>query len=222
MGRTLSGADSTRARRVSAVKSLLTFGHRTGYLPFNVGSVIRPPKVRDELSERILREVEVLRMSDRAEGRDRISLRVLYASACRVSEIVALDWKHVRRLTDGCSILTVHGKGAKTRHIRLDTGTADELEQLRTVAGEPAFVSRFGTRLSVRDAHRIVSKAAKRARIKANVSPHWIRHCAASHGLDRGAPLSVVQATLGHASVQTTGRYLHVRPGDGLANYLPV
>lgn len=58
--------------------------------------------------------------------------------------------------------------------------------------------------------------------IRRAVSPHWLRHAYASHALDRGAPISLVQSTLGRASVTTTGRYLHVRPEASSARYLPV
>lgn len=61
--------------------------------------------------------------------------------------------------------------------------------------------------------------AAKRAELPASLSTHWLRHAHASHALDQGGPISLVQATLGHASVATTGRYLHARPGDSSAHY---
>ncbi len=69
---------------------------------------------------------------------------------------------------------------------------------------------------------RIVRAAANRAGIKKNVSPHWMRHAHASHNLDRGTPIHLVQATLGHSSVAVTGRYLHAKPGDSSARYLAV
>jgi len=67
-----------------------------------------------------------------------------------------------------------------------------------------------------------VRAAAQRAGIELAVSPHWFRHARASHALDRGAPIHLVQATLGHASIQTTGRYLHARPQDSSSRYLPL
>lgn len=87
---------------------------------------------------------------------------------------------------------------------------------------DPVFRSRKGGRLSTVQAWRLVREAAPRARIAAPVSPHWLRHAHASHALDRGAPIHLVQSTLGHASVATTGRYLHARPGDSSALYLAV
>ncbi|MBK9129438.1 MAG: tyrosine-type recombinase/integrase [Phycisphaerales bacterium] len=69
-------------------------------------------------------------------------------------------------------------------------------------------------------AHRIVARAARVAGLEKDVSPHWFRHAHASHALDRGCPIHLVQSDLGHASVSTTGQYLHARPGDGSSRYL--
>ena len=106
------------------------------------------------------------------------------------------------------------GKGGKTRHILLTAGTWEALCAIRDDAGadDPVFVSRKGSRLSMSQALRIVRNAAKRAGVDLTVSPHWLRHCHGSHALGRGAAAHLVQATLGHASVATTRRYLHARP----------
>ncbi len=66
----------------------------------------------------------------------------------------------------------------------------------------------------------IVREAAHRVGIEGNVSPHWLRHSHASHSLERGAPIHLVQKTLGHSSIATTGRYLHANPADSSALYL--
>ncbi len=68
---------------------------------------------------------------------------------------------------------------------------------------------------------RIVKAAAKRAGLPPDVSPHWLRRAHASHALDRGTPISLVQATLGHASIATTDKYLQPRPEDSSARYEP-
>ena len=86
----------------------------------------------------------------------------------------------------------------------------------------PVFRSRKGGPLDASQVHRIVKGAAERAGLPAEVSAHWLRHAHASHSLDRGAPIHLVQQTLGHASVATTGRYLHARPTDSSARYLGV
>jgi integrase/recombinase XerD len=98
-----------------------------------------------------------------------------------------------------------------------------ELLALRGGAGDddPVFRSRKGGgALDQSQANRIVHAAAKRAGIKAAVSPHYLRHSHASHAIERGASISLIQATLGHASVATTGRYLHARPSESSSSYL--
>jgi site-specific recombinase XerD len=87
-------------------------------------------------------------------------------------------------------------------------------------AGAPVFRSRQGGALYASQVHRIVKAAAARAGLAAEVSAHWLRNAHASHSLDRGAPIHLVQATLGHASVSTTGRYLHASPSDSSARYI--
>jgi integrase/recombinase XerD len=104
----------------------------------------------------------------------------------------------------------------------------DELQRLRK--GEdleaPIFASRKGKgRLTTVQVTRIVKAAAQRVedldgKVADQVSPHWLRHAHASHSLDNGAPIHLVQATLGHASVATTGRYLHARPTESSGMYL--
>ena len=87
--------------------------------------------------------------------------------------------------------------------------------------GDPVFRSRKGGHLDESMVWRIVRKASKRAGIEKEVSCHWLRHAHASHALDRGAPIHLVQACLGHSSISTTGKYLHARPTDSSSRYLP-
>jgi integrase/recombinase XerD len=221
---TLSGLKgSSRYRILSAVKSLLAFGHRTGYLAFDVGRVLKLPVVRDNLAQRILSEAHVHRMlSLEPNERNRVLLTLFYASGARVSEICGLAWRDLQPTAEGGQI-TVLGKGSKTRSIQLPLAVWEQLLKLRGKAGaeEPVFRSRkksgFLKPLAV---YRIVSQAAKQAQIEGRISPHWLRHAHASHALDRGAPIHLVQATLGHASLATTSRYLHARPKESSSRFL--
>ncbi|MGA2588355.1 MAG: tyrosine-type recombinase/integrase [Bryobacteraceae bacterium] len=211
-------------RALSAVKSLLAFGHRIGYLPFDVGSALRLPAVRGRLAERILPETAVHRMLSLEENeRNRAILTLLYASGVRVSELCGLRWRDLQENGDSAQI-TVFGKGGKTRAIRLPVSVAKQLFGIR-LAGDggdrPVFRSRKrGGGLQPTAVLRIVRRAAQRAGMSVAVSPHWLRHAHASHALDRGAPIHLVQATLGHASITTTGRYLHARPTDSSSRFL--
>lgn len=105
--------------------------------------------------------------------------------------------------------------------MKLKAEVASQVLQLRdsaTTPDAPVFRSRK-KRGALAQVSHIVKAAAKRAGLLA--SPHWLRHAHANHALDRGEPISLVQATLGHASVHTTGRYTHARPNDSLSRYLP-
>jgi integrase/recombinase XerD len=214
---------ASQNRALTAVKSLLSFGHETGYLPFNVGAAVKLRPDRDSLAQRILEESEVARLIEAApEGRDRVLLKLLYVSGVRVSEVCGLKWCDAVPRTEGGQI-SVFGKGGKTRTVLLKPKVWDQLLALRGDAGpiDPMFRSRKGGHLDASQVRRIVYAAARKASLEQKVSPHWMRHAHASHALDRSAPIHLVQATLGHASVSTTGRYLHARPTESSSFYLP-
>jgi integrase/recombinase XerD len=215
---------ATCHRKLSAVKSLFAFAHRIGYLAFDVARPLRLPGFKDCLSERIMEEGEVQKMlALEPNPRNQVLLTLLYAAGLRVSEICGLKWRDLQGRDDGGQI-SVFGKGAKTRVILLPLSVWTKLISMRGDAADdaPVFRSRKKGHLRPVQVWRIVGRAAERAGISKAVSTHWLRHAHASHALDRGAPISLVQATLGHASVATTGKYLHARPSDSSAKYLPL
>ena len=220
-----SGLEPSSAyRSLSAVKSLFAFGHRLGYLAFDVARPLRLPALREKLAERILEETDVLRMIALENmPRNKALLLTLYSGGFRVAEACGLKWSDLQS-RDTAGQITVFGKGSKTRTILVPQSVWNTLLSLRGDAPEhaPVFRSRKKGHLDESMVWRIVRKAAKRAGIEKAVSCHWLRHAHASHALDRGAPIHLVQATLGHASISTTGKYLHARPSDSSANYLPV
>lgn len=220
---TLTLRPASRHRALSAIKSLFAFGARLGFLPFHVAQPLRLPAAKDTLAERILEEDEVQRLiAAKTSPRNRLMLQLLYGAGVRVSELVALTWSDTRPHR-GAGQITVLGKGAKTRTIRLEAGMWTALQATRGAAAEdaPVFVSRRGGHLDASQVLRIVKAAAARAGITKPVSSHWLRHCHASHALDRGAPIHLVQQTLGHSSVATTSRYLHARPNESSSRFLP-
>ncbi len=218
-------APSSCGRVISSVKSLLAFGNRIGMLPINVGATLKAVAVKNTLAERILTEAEVQKLIVlEPSSRNQVMLRLLYAGGLRVSELCGLRWRDLQARSEAEGQINVYGKGGKTRVVLLPATTWKEVVSLRGSAGfnDPVFQSRKGGHLHPSQVMRIVREAAHRAGINANVSPHWLRHAHASHSLDRGAPIHLVQATLGHASIATTGRYLHARPQDSSARYLGV
>ena len=219
-------AISTISRKLAAVKSLLTFGYRVGVLKVNVGSLVKLPKGKERLAERILSPSEVRAMIELTENlRDRVLIRFLYATGARVSEICALKWRDVQEVADGRAQVSLLGKGGKTRVVVFSGEMWELLRQLRDGAGlnDPLFRSRKQKgHLDPSQVNRIVRKAAKRAGLEAKVSPHWLRHSHASHSLERGASLQLVKESLGHSHIAMTERYLHARPNESSALYLGV
>ena len=216
-------APASRARKLAAMKSLFGFAHRLGFVPFDAARPLRLPKLRDRLAERIIPEADALRMiSLEPNPRNHALLRLLYAGGLRASEACALQWTNLRGTKSG-GLANVFGKGGKTRAILIQPKLWRLLSALRGGAGpdEPVFRSRAGAMLDRSQVHRIVKAAARRAGLPDAVSAHWLRHAHASHALDHGAPLHVLQGSLGHGSLATTTRYVHARPGDGSAKYLP-
>jgi len=216
-------ATASQARKLSAVKSLLSFGHELGYLTYNVGAPVKLPAVKQTLAERILGEDAVLGMLALERGpRNRAMLRLLYLGGLRIGEVCGLRGRDLQPSGDAGQV-TVFGKGGKTRVVLLKASLWQDLVALRGADPDaPVFRSREGGGpLDPSQVHRIVKTAAKRAGLPAAVSAHWLRHAHVSHALDRGAPAHLVQATVGHASLATTSRYAHARPNDSSSRYLP-
>ncbi len=226
---------NSQARKLAAVKSLFSFGHRIGYLAYNVTAAVGLPTVPDQLNERILSEDAVKRILKQEDNlRNSALLMVFYASGARVSELSHLFWGAFmdRGTENGRPVgqITLLGKGQKTRTVLLSAGawaSVQALHQAEQAAGfggrtDPVFRSRKGGPLGRQMLWRLVRAAARRAGLEEAVSPHWLRHAHASHALDNGAPTHLVKETLGHKSLLTTTRYTHAKPSDSSARYLKV
>lgn len=225
---TLSGMSLSGQRTALAViRSLLSFSYKLGVLDVNVGELMRLPKPEDHLSEKILSMAQVQALiEEEPKLRNRVILRLLYSAGLRVSELCALRWRDTKERSKGGQV-TVYGKGNQTRVIVISAKVWSEVLSLRGKAerDDPVFRSRERSKndswhLSRKQVYRIVRAAGKRAGIEGTVSPHWLRHSHASHSLEKGAPIHLVQQTLGHSNISITERYLHANPDDSSALYL--
>jgi integrase/recombinase XerD len=215
-------APATLKRMLCCVKSLFSFGHRIGYLPFDVGKPLRIPTPKETISERILTQEEVFSLFEAAKNpRDKMLTKLLYYTGLRVSEISGLKYSSLQQ-REKTGQITVQTKGSKTNVILLPAHLWEELCIFRNGAGEdaPIFKSRKGNALCVGQIQRIVSRIAGRAGITGAVSPHWLRHSHASHALENGCPIHLVQKQLNHSNISTTGKYLHARPTESSSKYL--
>ena len=217
---------ATRRRVLAATKSLFAFGHRLGYLPYDTARPLRLPPLRDTLAERVIDESSLLRMIDlEPSPRNAALIALMYGAGLRVSEAVAVRWRDLQARSNGQGQVTVFGKGGKTRTILLPAGVFARAMSLHDGADDNGFVfaSRKGAgQMNTSHVLKITKRAARRAGIGRGVRNHDLRHSHATHSLEHGAPISLVSRTLGHASIATTGRYLHARPGDSSSSYLPL
>lgn len=212
---------ASQRRKLSAVKSILSFAQKLNYLYLNPGAAVELPEVAPLSAERILTEGEVLALLRAARNRnDHLLLVLLYYGGLRVSEALSLRWRQVREQPDGSVVITVMGKGRRQRAVWLPAHLGDLFE--RRGDDDDVIPGRHAGRpLSRAQAFRIVRAAAERAGIKRKVSPHWLRHAHASHALARGATVAEVRDTLGHSSVRITDQYLQALPNSSSAARLP-
>jgi integrase/recombinase XerD len=211
---------SSAARTVVAVRGFHRFAVREGLSQLDPSAAVRPPAPAKRLPKALpLADIERILDAAGAPGtalamRDRALLEVLYGTGARISEAVGLDLDDLD-LEQGTVLL--RGKGGKQRIVPVGTYALEAVHaylvrgraELSTVGkGVPAiFLNARGGRLSRQSAWAVLAKAADRAGVTAEVSPHTLRHSFATHLLDGGADVRVVQELLGHASVTTTQVY---------------
>jgi integrase/recombinase XerD len=218
-------------RTVVAVRGLHRFAVREGLCPNDPSAAVRPPAPARRLPKALpLAEVERILEAAGAPGtalalRDRALLEVLYGTGARISEAVGLDVDDLDLADpagdaggDGGGVL-LRGKGGKERLVPVGSFARAALEaylvrgrgqlaRQQPGRGVPAvFLNARGGRLSRQSAWTVLVRAAERAGVRAEVSPHTLRHSFATHLLDGGADVRVVQELLGHASVTTTQVY---------------
>lgn len=212
------------ARTVVAVRGLHKFWALEGYTPADPASEVHPPMPGKRLPKAISVD-EVTRIleaagTDTATGlRDRALLEFLYSTGARISEAVGLDVDDISldAAESGPAIVRLFGKGSKERLVPLGSYGARALDAY-LVRGRPLlaakgkgtpalFLNARGGRISRQSAWTILKAAADKANITKDVSPHTLRHSFATHLLEGGADVRVVQELLGHASVTTTQVY---------------
>ncbi|MDA2893634.1 site-specific tyrosine recombinase XerD [Mycolicibacterium sp. BiH015] len=214
------------ARALIAVRGLHKFAAAEGIAAIDVAREVKPPTPSRRLPKSLTLD-EVLALLEAAGGdsdadspltlRNRALLELLYSTGARISEAVGLDIDDVD--TQARSVL-LRGKGGKQRLIPIGRPAVTALDTYfvrgrpdlaRRGRGTPAiFLNARGGRLSRQSAWQVLQDAADRAGITATVSPHVLRHSFATHLLDGGADVRVVQELLGHASVTTTQIYTMV------------
>jgi len=237
---------ATAARKLAAVRTFLRYLRREAIIDDDPGALVATPK-RDIRMPAHLSEAEMTALVDAPAAdtalsrRDRAILELFYASGLRLSEVAGLDMDNV---DIGSKRVRVLGKGSKERLVPFNGSTQRALREYlkdraaiveqvgrggqdtrrrgarsHARARDPLFVNYRGTRLTTRSIDRIVRKYVAASGTRAGISPHALRHSFATHLLQRGADLRVIQELLGHANLSTTQRYTHVNAAQLLEVY---
>jgi len=213
------------ARRTSAVKAFTAWAVRQGLLTEDPAARLQTPKTHRTLPAVLRQDQALAAMSAAKSGcqqgdplalRDRLIAELLYATGIRVSELCGLD---IDDVDTGHRVLRVLGKGDKQRTAPFGEPAADALRAwladgrpaLATTESGPALLlGARGRRLDVRQARTVVHQTVAAVDGAPDMGPHGLRHSAATHLLEGGADLRVVQELLGHSSLATTQLYTHV------------
>ena len=205
----------TVQNKILTVKSLLSFATFIDYLSINVGSFIKAPKVKDTLAQRILSPLECRSLIEAAvNDRDRCVLSLMYGCGLRVSEVCGLTWTD---LNNGKA--TVFGKGGKTRTVIIPPLLWSSLMALPRTH-DAVFISYRGKPLERTYIHKLIKRCCEASGVSVKASSHWLRHSHASHAIDQGCNLRVLQQSLGHSKLETTEKYLHINPDEGSSLFI--
>jgi integrase/recombinase XerD len=213
------------ARMLSSVRAFTAFTASEGTIPTDPAVSVRPPKAPGRLPKAISVDqmstlLQAVDGDDPVQLRDRALLELLYATGARVSEAVGLSVDDVTSIADDgdeIAVVRVTGKGNKQRIVPLGSYARQAIDAY-LVRARPGFAAKGtstpalflgarGARLSRQSAWLVIQAAAERAGLAEHVSPHTFRHSFATHLLEGGADVRVVQELLGHASVATTQIY---------------
>lgn len=209
---------ATVSRRLASIRSFFKFLYREGYKKLNPAKLVSNPKT-PKLLPKFLSVDDTFSLVEKPEGpglisaRDRAILELLYSSGLRVSELSGLD---VEDINTKEGLLKVKGKGKKERIVPVGSKALDAIksysvEKIAMKRKDKAlFLNRTGSRLTDRGIRRIVVKYARMIGINGRIGPHALRHTFASHLLQGGADLRVIQELLGHSSLSTTQKYTHL------------
>jgi len=229
MGRGI--AKASIARKLSAIRSFYRYLVREKIIEANPIKTVSSPKLDKRLPsfltlDEVKHLLEAPNLSTPQGLRNRALLELLYASGLRVSELASLELGQINLDTNE---IRVWGKGSKERVVLMGEPAAEALKNyleqgrpklLTARKSSSIFLNRYGQRLPERSVQKILEKYATEAGLKKRVHPHMLRHTFATHLLDGGADLRVVQELLGHARLSSTQIYTHVTKKQARKVYL--
>ncbi|MCI5071504.1 tyrosine-type recombinase/integrase [bacterium] len=211
-----SHSGKSRARILSSLKTFFKYAHARGWIQEKFYESVEGPKVKKKIpvvlsEEKVLELLQQAKFKEKTQTRDKAILELLYGSGLRVSELVALNWLDLDLALAEVKVL---GKGKKQRMIPLSQPARKYLSDLQKKPeeqldkpGQAVFKNLRGQRLTVRGVFYILNQLALTCLSQSHMSPHVLRHSIATHLLNRGTDLRLIQELLGHENLQTTEIY---------------
>jgi integrase/recombinase XerD len=213
-------AAATVSRNIASIKAFFHYLESEGILSEDISGVLKAPKIEKKIPE-ILSMEEVVRLLEQPSGntpkeiRDKAMLELLYATGIRVSELISLQLTDVNMRTGSIICrdrnkerIIPFGKAAKKALTKYLNGTREEM--LENKKADALFVNCSGQPMSRQGFWKLIKYYAKKADIKADITPHTLRHSFAAHLVENGADLKSVQEMLGHSDISTTQIYANL------------
>lgn len=214
-------ASATIIKKLNVISSLYKYGIDTGYLRFNPLKAVKKPKAIITSQDKYLTEDETIKLLYVLRKRPiNYLMGILFiTTGLRVSELSNIQWKHFYEDGLGNIGLRVVGKGAKARVVKVKRDVWSYIIQYRISKGQniefnPSdesylFTTKNGNQLIPRPMRETIKRAGKRAGLKKDISPHWLRHTSASLSINGGCDIKTVMETYGWSQMKTAQRYIH-------------
>ena len=213
-------APSTVSRNISTIKSFYSYMVKSGKTDTNIADPIKEPKLGTHLPSYLtIEEVNKLldiEINNNFDYRNKAILELMYATGLRISEVINLEFKNID--FDEC-IVRIIGKGSKERIVPINDYALEALNNYINIArpsmlikgdNNYIFINNHGNKMTRQGIFKMIKNECLKKGIDKNISPHTLRHTFATHLLENGADLRIIQELLGHSDISTTQIYTHV------------
>ena len=213
-------APSSISRNISSIKSFYNYLYKSNIINNNPSETLKEPKLGIHLPSYLtIDEVNALLdidIKDNYDYRNKAILELMYATGLRISEVINLEFKNID--FDDC-IVRIIGKGSKERIVPINDYALDALKDYIDIArpnmlikgdNNYLFLNNHGQKMTRQGIFKMIKKECERSGIEKSISPHTLRHTFATHLLENGADLRVIQELLGHSDISTTQIYTHI------------
>lgn len=213
-------APSTVSHNISSLKAFYTYEMRINNININPSDAIKPPKLGTHLPVYLTEdEIDMLldiEVNDAFSSRNKAILELMYATGLRISEVISLEFKNID--FEDC-IVRVMGKGNKERIVPINSIAINALKDyidnyrpqlIKKNINNYLFLNNHGNVMTRQGIFKMIKKEAEKKGIAKNIGPHTLRHTFATHLLENGADLRIIQELLGHSDISTTQIYTHL------------